>query len=335
MTITPLPTPPDPNDPATFNTRAANWVAALQTWTNQVNALPNMSTIGGFNSGTEATPSVTFNGDLDTGMWRPGADIVGFSTSGAERVRITNGGMQVTGQITGTAVTQSETDTTAGRLLRVGDFGIGVAGNAPTCADLDDTTLANGFYRTANDTTTAGTWPPSNPTGANRLGTLIVARPGTNNGQQIWLSIGEDSVWRRRHQGGTWGPWRRMTTILGTVSQSGGVATGAIIERGSNSNGEYVRFADGTQICTHAVSANLAIDTAFMGGFRSTAQTWTFPAAFFAAPVFTPVARNLTAFGAVSANVPGTTSATYAVTAVSSQSAATREVALHAIGRWF
>ncbi|MEP9155246.1 hypothetical protein ABKT98_24025, partial [Enterobacter cloacae] len=33
--------------------------------------------------------------------------------------------------------------------------------------------------------------------------------------------------------------------ILGTVSQSGGVPTGAVIEKGSNSNGEYVRFADG------------------------------------------------------------------------------------------
>lgn len=38
--------------------------------------------------------------------------------------------------------------------------------------------------------------------------------------------------------------------LLGTVSQSGGVPTGAIIERGSNANGEFVRYADGTQICT-------------------------------------------------------------------------------------
>lgn len=38
--------------------------------------------------------------------------------------------------------------------------------------------------------------------------------------------------------------------VLGTVSQAGGVPTGSIIERGSNANGHYVRFADGTQICT-------------------------------------------------------------------------------------
>ena len=36
---------------------------------------------------------------------------------------------------------------------------------------------------------------------------------------------------------------------VGTVSQSGGVPTGAIIQRGSNANGEFVRYADGTQIC--------------------------------------------------------------------------------------
>jgi len=38
--------------------------------------------------------------------------------------------------------------------------------------------------------------------------------------------------------------------ILGVVSQAAGVPTGAVIERGSNANGEFVRFADGTQICT-------------------------------------------------------------------------------------
>lgn len=41
-----------------------------------------------------------------------------------------------------------------------------------------------------------------------------------------------------------------QSNILGTVSQSSGVPTGAIIERGSNANGEYVKYADGTLICT-------------------------------------------------------------------------------------
>ena len=38
----------------------------------------------------------------------------------------------------------------------------------------------------------------------------------------------------------------RQDNILGAVSQSSGLPTGAIIERGSNSDGEYVKFADGS-----------------------------------------------------------------------------------------
>lgn len=73
----------------------------------------------------------------------------------------------------------------------------------------------------------------------------------------------------------------RRGTLLGTVSQSAGVPTGAVIERGSNANGEYVRFADGTQICTLLVTG---------GSFASgaTTWTWTFPAGFSAPPHINP-----------------------------------------------
>jgi len=48
----------------------------------------------------------------------------------------------------------------------------------------------------------------------------------------------------------------KQDNILGTVSESGGVPTGAIIERGSNSNGEFVKYADGTIICMRVVSVD-------------------------------------------------------------------------------
>lgn len=60
--------------------------------------------------------------------------------------------------------------------------------------------------------------------------------------------------------------------ILGTVTQSGGVPTGAIVESGSNANGRFVRFADGTQICRHRLAASTSANT-----------TWTFPVAFVSA----------------------------------------------------
>lgn len=53
-----------------------------------------------------------------------------------------------------------------------------------------------------------------------------------------------------------------MQAILGTVSQAGGVPTGAIVEAGSNANGQYSRWADGTQICTRQVTVLAANDGA-------------------------------------------------------------------------
>lgn len=67
--------------------------------------------------------------------------------------------------------------------------------------------------------------------------------------------------------------------ILGTVSQSGGVPTGAIIERGSNANGEYVRYADGTQICTNTRFVGpISVATGHI--FRTNTLPWVFPAPF-------------------------------------------------------
>ena len=56
----------------------------------------------------------------------------------------------------------------------------------------------------------------------------------------------------------------------GTVSESSGTPTGDIFERGSNSNGEYVKHADGTMICTIK-------DIAASSG---ASVNWTFPASF-------------------------------------------------------
>jgi hypothetical protein len=78
----------------------------------------------------------------------------------------------------------------------------------------------------------------------------------------------------------------RRGNILGTVSEASGVPTGAVIERGSNANGEYVRFADGTQICwgTAAVTSRAA--------GSATIIDWTYPAAFSALPYLYPYPRS-------------------------------------------
>lgn len=106
-------------------------------------------------------------------------------------------------------------------------------------------------------------------------------------------------------------------------------------ERGTNANGEYVRFTDGTQICTFAhAAASEAISTAFMGGFRSALQSWSFPIGFIAPPVVTVVPTASTAFGAITTAISGT-GYNFAYTAVTSQVAAARSASIIAVGRWF
>lgn len=65
-----------------------------------------------------------------------------------------------------------------------------------------------------------------------------------------------------------------VADLVGTVSQSGGTPTGAIIESGSNSNGQYTKYADGTMICSHVVRMDTVLTADILGG------TWTFPMPF-------------------------------------------------------
>ena len=121
-------------------------------------------------------------------------------------------------------------------------------------------------------------------------------------------------------------------SILGTVSQSAGVPTGAIIQRGTNANGAFVRFADGTQICTFQAFTTSA----------SAEVTWTFPAAF----AFPATPDRPAVAGAISGTTSTTavlgigdittgTSVSVWATQVPSGALVSRSAALIAIGRWF
>lgn len=61
--------------------------------------------------------------------------------------------------------------------------------------------------------------------------------------------------------------------VVGAVSQSGGVNTGAIVEYGSNGNGEYWKFAGGMMLCKGAVGTSVAASTVSQ-------YAYTLPAAF-------------------------------------------------------
>ncbi|WP_256577298.1 hypothetical protein [Pseudomonas sp. Irchel s3f19] len=68
------------------------------------------------------------------------------------------------------------------------------------------------------------------------------------------------------------------SNVLGTVSQTAGVPTGALLQKGSNSNGDFIRFADGTQVCWGVITLpKQALSS------QATARA-TMPAAFVSSP---------------------------------------------------
>ncbi|MBD1590265.1 phage tail protein [Pseudomonas typographi] len=126
-----------------------------------------------------------------------------------------------------------------------------------------------------------------------------------------------------------------VAAILGTVSQSGGVPTGAIIEQGSNSAGNYVRFADGTQICWGVSSGATANNATGNGLYYSGLITVGFAAAFSSTPILSGSTTAQT--GAMSwLGFPASygTSAGY-LSLISFGSNATATLQWMAVGRWF
>lgn len=126
-----------------------------------------------------------------------------------------------------------------------------------------------------------------------------------------------------------------VAAIVGTVTQSGGVPTGAIVERGSSSNGEYVKYADGTQICWMARTDTVAIDQSATGVFYSTSTGWTYPAAFASTPAVVVSGRRSSGITWVVVGSPTASSVLYNHVAAQSQGSLGASVALIAIGRWF
>ncbi|WP_112311310.1 DUF2793 domain-containing protein [Pseudogemmobacter bohemicus] len=124
------------------------------------------------------------------------------------------------------------------------------------------------------------------------------------------------------------------SNILGPVSQAAGVPAGAVIERGSNANGEYIRYADGTQICWRNTLSVASASTALGSGFTSAALTWTYPVAFVtgSTPVVSGMADAVDCW--LSHAAPVAASVSLRVLALVTK-AGTVGVRAMAVGRWF
>lgn len=222
----------------------------------------------------------------------------------------------------------SATDTTAGALMAVGAFGLGGANAGIANTDLNALSKT-GFYigeSIVNAPLASAGW----------FYVLHQEHGGSGYSSQIAIDLTSSTpkTYQRQKIGGVWAPWYRMFhtgNILGTVSQSGGVPTGAIIERGGNANGEYVRYADGTQICWVSTTTG-----------NAGSKTFSFPAAFSSTLVACSPILTSTTSSAITAKRGGNTALAYTVYFIQTASTGTTglmptdiQIDIVFIGRWY
>jgi hypothetical protein len=192
-------------------------------------------------------------------------------------------------------------------------------------AIVDDTTTNATRYLTFTDATTG------NITTENVSSTKLQFNPSTGVLDAANLTRGGSQVYSRNN-------------IVNTVSESGGVPTGAIIERGSNANGEYVRFADGTQICWLRNTASSVTNTATYAiqgiTYYRNLLTWTFPVAFSTATGLSvtnnTLQNDLNMFiSSYNTGITTTSVDLHNLSAVAWSSFARTQVTATAVGRWF
>ncbi|SHF67683.1 hypothetical protein SAMN05444339_11042 [Loktanella atrilutea] len=224
-------------------------------------------------------------------------------------------------------------------VMTPGDFGLGATGFPTVITNLNLTTTPSGFYCVTDATT--GTVP----FGVSPYGYVLVERYNGAQIKQTYTPVGgaasggQNFVRVYNATSGSWESWQRQyaaDNILGAVSQSGGIPTGAVIQHGSNPNGEFTRFADGTQICTATgILPDAPVTFAAGNIFTSSEVTWTFPAAFsITNDLYTAANPRI---GTTLWSRSRTASATSAlVKHFSAQSSGSPvDIELFAVGRWF
>lgn len=78
-----------------------------------------------------------------------------------------------------------------------------------------------------------------------------------------------------------------------------------ITESGTNPNGRYIKFDDGTMICTHSIEVGSRIslgEGTSDNPYRTNAVTWTFPATFYTAPIISGTGMVVSGSAAARAN---------------------------------
>jgi len=115
-------------------------------------------------------------------------------------------------------VTTSKTDTTAGRVLKVGDFGIGATDTTLLIGSVDQTNIASGTYRVTDLNT--GTKPPFEDF------IMVVSRYNSQDSSQMAIRPQDRTVWFRVSTVGVFSSWVKIhktgdDVVIGTTALNG------------------------------------------------------------------------------------------------------------------
>jgi hypothetical protein len=111
-------------------------------------------------------------------------------------------------------------------------------------------------------------------------------------------------------------------------------AGAGIVEAGSDTNGYYRKFSDGTMIQWGSATHTCTIATSFMGGYRSSGQSTTLPEAFADTNYYCSGRGEVSSSFTAGVETNSTTTMNAVFTAISSQGSASRVVHWFAIGTW-
>jgi hypothetical protein len=163
---------------------------------------------------------------------------------------------------------------------------------------------------------------------ASGTGTFTLASPNSNTNRTLTLPDAAGEIYNQGN-------------IVGTVSQSAGVPTGRIIERGSNANGDFTKFADGTMICTKILSVTAGVTTLSAGVYIATVADSDWASTFSAIPSVSrqiiSSAVNLLWVGSLTSGGQPSTTAVGGFYLVSNASRSSGAIDIHmtGTGRWF
>lgn len=108
-----------------------------------------------------------------------------------------------------------------------------------------------------------------------------------------------------------------------------------LIDYGTNSNGKYIRFANGVQICWHTLSTQWFVDTPLGNIYYSGSNTWIFPASFYSTPEVFVNAKSAVGFSWAGLGSSAATSYSMSYCVFSpTRVTVSCVVSLMAIGRW-